>query len=248
MNASPHGAAVSKGRFAELTNVSPGRVSQWISEGKIKPDALIGEGRNAKINVEKATLQLRASLDISQRTGNGLDTKLDLPSQLSLARTEPREASDQTPSTPPVKDPIEEQIKRERLDALQRANRLKAIEEAAAAGKFTETADVTRQMGQLAVQLLAVMEGSLSEIATAISAKFQIPQRDALHLMRNEFRKVRATSAKLFRDQAASMPATIEAELDEENESEPPRGNPTGESRTPHDGCAGESDGAAASG
>ena len=70
MDAAISGEVVSKGQFAALRNVSPSRVSQWISEGKIKPDALVGEGRNAKINVAVATRQLRDSLDIGQLRRN----------------------------------------------------------------------------------------------------------------------------------------------------------------------------------
>jgi hypothetical protein len=70
---------VSKGQFAALRNVSRGRVSQWISEGKIKPDALVGEGRNAKIKVAVATRQLRDALDVGQLAGNGVGTRPDLP-------------------------------------------------------------------------------------------------------------------------------------------------------------------------
>jgi hypothetical protein len=35
VDAATSGAIVSKGQFAALRDVSPGRVSQWISEGKL---------------------------------------------------------------------------------------------------------------------------------------------------------------------------------------------------------------------
>ena len=41
---------VSKSEFARLSNVSAARVSQWISEKKIYGEAIVGEGRDAKIN------------------------------------------------------------------------------------------------------------------------------------------------------------------------------------------------------
>lgn len=209
MDAATSGAIVSKGRFAELRNVSPGRVSQWISEGKIKPNALVGEGRHAKIDVAVATLQLRDTLDVGQRTGNGIDTRLDLPLPA------PEAAKDQRPAAPaPVNDPIADQIKQEKLDQIRRANRRQAEDEAARSGKYTETAEAVRQMGAIAVQMLSAIEGSLAELATAISAKFEIPQRDVLHLLRAEFRKVRSNGAKMFRDKALELPASIDAELD----------------------------------
>jgi hypothetical protein len=67
---------ISKSQFASLRNVSPSQVLRWISEAKIKPDARVGAGRNAKINV--ATRQLRDALDVDWLTGNGVGTRLDL--------------------------------------------------------------------------------------------------------------------------------------------------------------------------
>jgi hypothetical protein len=214
VDAATSGEVVSKGQFATLRNVSPGRVSQWISEGKIKSDALVGEGRNAKINVTVATLQLREALDVGQLAGNGIATNLALPLAAStppLASAPAATTRDAAPSPP--SDPIADAIKQERLDQLRRANRREAEEEAARSGKYTDAADAARQMGTLATKMMAVMEGSLAELATVVSARFEIPQRDVLHLLRSEFRKVRATGAKTFRDIAANLPATIDAEL-----------------------------------
>ena len=209
MDAAISGEVVSKGQFAALRNVSPGRVSQWMSEGKIKPDALVGEGRNAKINVAVATRQLRDSLDVGQLAGNGVATKLDLPlPALPLLAALTRE-----PPPAPSGDPIADAIKQERLDQLRRANRREAEEEAARSGKYTDAAEAARQMGVIATKMMAVMEGSLAELATAVSARFEIPQRDVLHLLRSEFRKVRATAAKTFRDMATDLPPVVNSEL-----------------------------------
>ena len=113
----------------------------------------------------------------------------------------------------PPGDPIAEAIKQERLDQLRRANRREAEEEAARSGKYTDAAEAARQMGVIATKMMAVMEGSLAELATAVSARFEIPQRDVLHLLRWEFRKVRATAAKTFRDMAAELPPVVDSEL-----------------------------------
>jgi len=202
------GEVVSKGQFAALRNVSPGRVSQWISEGKIKPDALVGEGRNAKINVAMATRQLRDSLDVGQLTGNGVGTRLDLPLPV-----QPVPAPAKEPAPSPAGDPIADAIKQERLDQLRRANRREAEEEAARSGKYTDAAEAARQMGVIATKMMAVMEGSLAELATAVSARFEISQRDVLHLLRSESRKVRATAAKTFRNKATELPPVVVSEL-----------------------------------
>jgi hypothetical protein len=62
---------VRKSVFASMCGVTPARVSQWLSEGKLTGEALVGEGRSAKINVAIALGQLRARLDVSQRFGIG---------------------------------------------------------------------------------------------------------------------------------------------------------------------------------
>jgi hypothetical protein len=69
---------VTKSQFADMSNVGRPRVSQWISEGKISGSAIVGSGRRARIDVEKARRQLRERLDIDKMCGlQGLDTKLD---------------------------------------------------------------------------------------------------------------------------------------------------------------------------
>lgn len=68
---------ISKSEFAELLNVSIGRVCQYIAEGKLDGAALVGEGRGQRIHVEHAKAQLRARLNAAQMRGNGKTTRLD---------------------------------------------------------------------------------------------------------------------------------------------------------------------------
>ena len=72
-------ATVSKAEFAEMSNVHPSRVSHWIKDGKIRGDAIAGEGRNARIVVAVAQKQLKSRLDPYQRLpgANGAGTRLD---------------------------------------------------------------------------------------------------------------------------------------------------------------------------
>jgi hypothetical protein len=73
----PMSNLMSKSAFAKHCHVSPGRVSQWISAGTIGPDAIVGEGQRALINVPVALEQLRLRLDPTQRFSlNGLSTRL----------------------------------------------------------------------------------------------------------------------------------------------------------------------------
>lgn len=231
--APPDDPVVSKGKFAELTGVTPGRVSQWIAEGKIGPDALVGEGRNAKINVRLACEQLKRRLNVDQRFGaNGLGTRLDpfapQPSPPVAAQTAPAPtaaslppaapaltlaASLPPPPVPRASDDIDDRIKLNRLEQLERANRKDAEDEAARTGRFTETDAARQQYGRIAAQMLGVFEGALSDFATVISAAFKIPQRDVLHGLRAEFRNVRARAAAVYRQAAGEAAPLIEIDI-----------------------------------
>ncbi len=156
---------VSKGQFAVLTNVSKGRVSQWIAEGKIDGDALDGEGRDAKVRVPIALAQLKKRLNIDQRFGNGLGARLDL--RLVSPRTTNRAGRSGTASAATV----EEKIALERLEQLQRNNRQAAKEEATRAGLLTDAEDARRQFGRIAQSMVTVFEGALTDLATSISAQ-----------------------------------------------------------------------------
>jgi hypothetical protein len=92
---------LTKAGFAAQLGVSRSRISQWISAKQIYGDALVGEGRTARIRVVTACAQLKKTLDISQRLANGR-AKLN----------DPGTAADAT-STSDVT--IEDQIKAERL-------------------------------------------------------------------------------------------------------------------------------------
>lgn len=206
-------AVVSKGDFARLIGVSPGRVSQYISEGKIKPDALDGEGVRAKIIVAVATAQLRASLDIAQRLGNGIATRLDASpdSPPVLGQVKPA-----APVLPTPGNSFEERLKAEKLAEMEMRNRKAREEERERRGQYTRTDDVRVALGQVANGMLNVFEGALSDFALAVAAKFEVPQRDVLHLLRAEFRTVRQKAADAASRAAGAAPAVVADEVSDQ--------------------------------
>lgn len=214
---------ISKGEFARRRNVTPGRVSQWLSEGKIFGAAIVGEGRTAMIRESVACQQLKVKLDPMQMTGNGLSTKLDVAPPAPVASLgdvlpfpapspPPGGVPPAPPSSPPV-DSIEEKIKRQRLEQLERQNREGARQEAVSAGLLTNADEAKKQVGRAVSQLVSTFEGALGEFATAISAEFKLPQRDVLHLLRTKFREVRASAAGAIRNQVETMPQLVDHEL-----------------------------------
>lgn len=59
--------AVSKSTYARMRNLSPGRISQLIRSGTIGPEAIVGTGHRARINVEIADRHLAERLDATRR-------------------------------------------------------------------------------------------------------------------------------------------------------------------------------------
>lgn len=206
-------AVVSKSRFAEICNVVPGRVTQWISEGKIGKEALVGEGRSAKIIVAVAQRQLRSRIDSGQAFGNGLNTKLSRPEPSRPPRSsEPADDPDADES----QDPLDQQIKRERLEALQRTNRIAAAEEAAKQGFYTAAADARRQMTAVAAQVLRVFEGAIPEMADKLAAQFKIEERDVNLFLVGFLRDVRDEAAKRAQAAAEKLDATVPGAADDD--------------------------------
>lgn len=195
---------LAKGEFGRFIGVSPGRVSQYIAAGKIDGAAITKDGR---IVVALAQEQLRNRLDASQMAGNGLDTKLKAEIPATLA---PESAPASSPAPLPLLDTVEDQIKRARLEGIAYDNRKKAEDEAARAGRYTETEAVKQQLGRLAGQMIAEFDGMLADFATDLAATFKIPQRDALHRLRTRFRDSRAAASALLASRAAEMPALVE--------------------------------------
>ena len=114
----------------------------------------------------------------------------------------------------------EAQFKRERLEGERRKNRREAEEEAARAGRFVDSQAMRAEIAKIAGRVVSVIDGALPEMAAAIAAKFELPQRDVLHILRTEFRNVRQRAANGLRTSAAAAPALVEAELADETDIE----------------------------
>ncbi|HEX5264950.1 MAG TPA: hypothetical protein VFW13_15575, partial [Phenylobacterium sp.] len=147
---------MTKGDFARLIRVSPGRVSQMIAEGKIGPDALEGEGRAARIKANLARRQIADRTDIGQRFGNGLNTQLELPVP----------SGERPAMRAPLVDPTTSAIAQEKLRSLQLQNERAAESRLAEQGRYVR-ADLTQAtMNKMAASLLTIFEGGLADLAT----------------------------------------------------------------------------------
>ena len=192
---------MSKTAFAAHIRVSPARISQYLRDGIIGRDAMIGDGRNARINVEKAMEQIGVRRHVGQAMGNGLGTLLDPPPATSPDVNKPDLARHDTSAL----------IQQERLEQERRKNRLATIDEATRLGSLIPAEDMQREVGRSLQKLADVYNGMVPDIASAIAAKWSLPQRDIEHVVRGVMREKRAAASKRLGEEAAGMVETVEA-------------------------------------
>ena len=184
---------LSKQSFAELIGVTPARLSQYLAEGRISGEAIVGVGRHARINVAVAKAQLKARLDITQRIANGR-ARLDVGAGAAA---------------------IEDDIKAERLAQLRHFNQRAAEEAALRAGAYVKAADARQQFGAIAARMLSTFEASFMPIANAIVASRAQTPRDVLRAMRLTWREVRAQAAKAQGEDALALEPLIDEGADD---------------------------------
>lgn len=143
---------MTKGEFAALIGVSPSRVSQYLAAGIIGRDALVGEGRSAKIKVDVAIVQVGRRRHVGQALGNGLMTRLRLG------------------DTRPAVAEVAEQLLRERLIAEQRRNRMAEIDEAVRSGQLVPVAEYRRWIGKALQRQMSAATSTIFDIANAVAA------------------------------------------------------------------------------
>ena len=186
---------VTKGKFAALAGVTPGRLSQWIAAGQIHGKALVGRGHRARIRVSVAQEQLKRTLDPIQHLGaNG---RARLGSEVGNG----------------IEGSVEREIKLQRLRQLELSNARAREESAARSGRYLEADAVRQEVGRVAGRMVVLFEAGLAEMSMAIAAKSDLPARDALHILRASFRLIRERASKGEADVAAALPPLIEDEV-----------------------------------
>jgi hypothetical protein len=199
---------ISKSAFAELTGVTPGRVSQWLSANQIHGDALVGSGRTARIRPTVAIEQLRLRLDVGHRV------RANTRAELNPVIAPPAPAVTDAPA-PRVGSDVERQIQLERLETARRTNRKMAEEEAARSGRYTRAAETSRSMGKIAAMLIGLFESWLGELSSKLAATFGLPQRDVIHVLRSEFRLFRASASTALRRESEQLAVFVEDDPNE---------------------------------
>jgi hypothetical protein len=198
-------STVTKAELSLLTGVSRQRVSQWIAEGKIGPEALEGEGPRARVRVALALKHLRERLDANQRFGlNGLWT--------NLTANAPESPKADAVVAAPIVDSVEARIKAEKLRQAELATRRAEEDDRARRGIYCLASEVRAAMNRQAVSFVKFFDGALPDLAEALAAKHKISAREALHTLRSEMLRIRARAAKNLRLEAAALPEFVEDE------------------------------------
>ena len=189
---------MSQAEFARRTHVTRACVNRWLARRLIDGEAIVRDGSRIRIRPELARQQLRRRIDTGQRVGNGLRTRLN-------GNGAPAGSA----------DVVDDLVRSAKLEALQRANRMAAAEEAARQGRFVAAADARQQMGRIAGQLVSETDGLLHELAIVLAARFGLPLRDVAFEVRQSAMRIRARRGKAMRTEAAAMAELREAEVEE---------------------------------
>jgi hypothetical protein len=193
---------VSKSEFAKIAGVSAPRVSQWLRDGKINGDALVGRGHRARIRVAAAVEQLRRNLDPVQHLGANGRASVD-GNGAAAAST------------------VEDEIKAARLQQLALSNAKAAAEGALRSGRYVRADDARQELGRVAGRLMATFEASFVEFATAIMANPPATARDAMRTLRATWRTIRVRQAKVTGDEAVALPPLLDDEAENADSERP---------------------------
>lgn len=218
--------------FARMMNVSRAAVSQWKSNGILTDAAFSEPNKKGKLVVSVATEDVRRNRDIGQSLGNGMATGAGasaepvapapdlVPDAVAPDRVAPqpdqigdavhqKPVAQDIPRTPTPQDLLIEA----RLEKQLRENRLQAADEAVRAGLLMSSDDAREQMARIAGMMLQIFEGSLTDFSDVIARKFDVSQRDVLHLLKSEFRNVRSRAADKERARLADTEKDVSVSL-----------------------------------
>lgn len=209
-------AQLSSGDLAKVLNVSKGRVSQYVSEGKLV-GCYVGDGRARRFDLDKAAAALGRRLDQGQLMGNGAATRQALKSivaqpkafdQYDPAADEADEdvAPRQLSRTPrdgaelPQKDPDRYELARIQK-AEEEARKLRR-QNAEAEGTFVLSSEVERQVARMLAQEVAEVEAVLRDGARRVADKLGVDFKEVRQILMAQWRDHRAKRTEVLQAQA----------------------------------------------
>lgn len=214
---------LNSGDLAKALNVSKGRVSQYVSEGKLA-GCFTGDGRARRFDLDKAATALGRQLHPGQMLGNGAGTRAAIRTVVQRKDTGPvqgqlgrdagiertgdddddsapiparlqRDGGELTPRDPDRYDLARTQKAEEEARRLRRLN-------AEAEGTFVLAAEVERQVARMLSQEVAEIEAVLRDGARKVADKLGVDFKAVRQLLMEQWRSHRASRATALQDQA----------------------------------------------
>jgi hypothetical protein len=203
---------VNSSELAKALNVSPGRVSQYVSEGKLA-GCYTGDGRARRFDLGKATVALGRQLHPGQMLGNGAETRKALTSlklgqidqdddeedvQKPVAARKPLPPRDGAPLGD--RDPDRYELARTQK-AEEETRRLRRMN-AEAEGTFVLKAEVERQVARMLAQEVAEVEAVLRDGARRVADKLGVDFKAVRQIMMDQWRSHRAVRTEALASKA----------------------------------------------
>lgn len=192
--------------FARAVGVTRGRVSQWKSEGKISEAALVQDGERVMIDAERACQDLGRTLDLSQMTGNGLRTRLDIdpPAGAESERPAPAESAEQR---------LADRFQAEKLREIEFRNRAAAKREAEEAGLYVRATHHRQAVAKVTTLILRELETAVPEMASALAGRFELQIKDVSRELAGQLRGVRGKIERELRRAAEDEANVVSDEI-----------------------------------
>lgn len=207
---------LTSGDLAKALNVSKGRVSQYVSGGKLN-GCFTGDGRSRRFDLDKVATALGRTLHPGQMLGNGAETRKAIATiQTAPIAVEDDEDAPQllTPRAPreggPLdgRDPDRYELARTQK-AEEEARRLRRMN-AEAEGTYVLAAEVERQVARMLAQEIAEFEGVLRDGARRQADKLGVDFKAARQILMDQWRQHRATRTTALESQAVGAGASDE--------------------------------------
>ncbi|MCF7700542.1 hypothetical protein [Loktanella sp. M215] len=194
--------------LARTLKVTTGRVSQYVSEGKLE-GCYTGSGRQRRFDLSKCADALGRRLDQGQMLGNGSRTKVAIQAVRAGDDGDDdrapvaRQRSD-TPLRPNDPDLYELARTQKVTEEARRARRQNELDE----GSFVLAAEAARQTARIVAQEIAGFETVLREAARKIADTMGVDYKVARKILLDTWRGHRAVRSEALAEEAEEAPMT----------------------------------------
>jgi hypothetical protein len=190
---------VTKGEFAQRHSRSPAWVSNMIAEGKITPEALIGDGVRARIWVERADADLAGSLDPSQQAAQARPIQVSIPFERESAAASEGAISPETSALRELERQRHADLARRAkadADSAEHEAEAKRRRNALDEGKYVLAEEASRTFARQLAETTAKTDTFIvNRMARDTAEKFNLDWKEVSAFFREQWRAFRASVA-----------------------------------------------------